>query len=167
MKRLLHVLTDLAVLFCMLGLPFLSSDYFRALRSGNADAVSGASVIIEQPSGSYVVLLNTEKHTDTDNLALWEAFFTGTDTPVIFEDISCLTAQSDAGGRTMADSFRSRLPENQMTVHAIDGTLLASKIDSGLFDTEILSAELAQVYQTETAYDNAFVKVLYISGDTE
>ena len=92
-------------------------------------------MILAQPSGEFLVLLNTAKHPDAKNLALWEQLFTGDEAPVIFEDITCLTAAPDSGGNEMAQSCRSRLPENQMTVHAIDATLLFSKAEAGQWIT--------------------------------
>ncbi|MBQ8922176.1 MAG: hypothetical protein IJ060_08470 [Oscillospiraceae bacterium] len=163
MRRLLHLIADLAVLFLILGLPMLCTDTGRAVLRGQPDAVSGASVIAAQPSGNYVVLLNTDRHPDKGNLALWEQFFTGDEAPVIFEDISCLTAVSDRGGRDMAESCRSRLPENQMTVQAIDSTLLLSKAEYGLFDCIILSQEAADAGGASALSTHPEILFLYVS----
>lgn len=167
MQQMKHLLADCAVLFAVLGIPFLCSDTFLRMIGKAPDAVSSASVVIEQPSGNYVVLINTEKHRNAENLALWESFFTGADAPVIFEDISCMAAANDAGGCEMAESCRSRLPENQMHLRKIDGTLLLSKAEHGLFDTVILSAEFADLLSAETVYGMENVKVLYVSGVAE
>lgn len=86
---------------------------------------------------------------------------------MIFEDISCMAAANDAGGCEMAKSCRSRLPENQMHLRKIDGTLLLSKAEHGLFDTVILSAEYADLLSAETVYGMENVKVLYVSGVAE
>ena len=134
----------------------------RARFSG-ADAVTSASVVIAQPSGNYLICLNTAKHS-AENLRLWTQLFTEPEAPVIFEDISCLTARSDIGGQTMADSFRSRLPENQMKVQAIDGTLLLSKADAGLFDLVILSQEAAEAYGAESLAEQDGVLLLRVKG---
>lgn len=167
MRTVRHLLTDCAVLFAVLGIPFLCSDTFRQIIGKAPDAVSSASVILDQPSGNYVVLMNTEKHPDAENLALWETFFTGKDAPVIFEDISCMAAANDAGGCEMAESCRSRLPENQMQLRRIDGTLLLSKAEHGLFDTVILSAEFAEHYAAERIYGMDNIRVLYVSEAAE
>lgn len=161
-----HVLTVGGALFVMLGIPFCSSATFKAMISGT-DAVSSASVIVEQPSGEYLVLMNLARHTDAETMTQWEDFFTGADSPLIFEDISCGTALSDAGGQTMADSFRSRLPENQMTVHAEDGTLLLSKAEHGRFDVIILSQEFADAFHAETVCDLPDTAVFYVKGAAE
>ncbi|HBI85092.1 MAG TPA: hypothetical protein DDX71_02210 [Ruminococcus sp.] len=163
MKLPLHIGVIAGTLGLLLGVPCLTSDAIRAKLSGT-DAVSSASVIVEQPSGDYLVLINLDRHTDSENLALWHDFFTGADAPVIFEDISCGTALSDAGGRTMADSFRSRLPENQMTVRAEDGTLLLSKAETGRFDIIILSQEIADALHAETVTELPNVETLHVKG---
>ena len=98
MRRWMHILLDSAVISAALGIPFLCSDTFSRMISGKTDAVTSASVILDAPSGDYLVLVNLDRHQDAENLALWETFFTGTDAPVIYEDISCLTALGDRGG---------------------------------------------------------------------
>ena len=163
MRRLLHFAADLVILLVLLGTPMLCTDTGRAVLSGQPDAVSSASVITAQPSGNYVVLMNTDRHPDKDNLALWEQFFTGDEAPVIFEDIRCLTAVSDCGGRDMAESCRSRLPENQMTVQAIDTTLLFSKAEYGLFDCIILSQEAADAGAVSALSAHRNILMLHIS----
>ena len=165
-RLLQHAAADAAVLLTVLGLPVVSTDTGRALLKGSPDAVSSASVIIDKPSGEYVVLINRSLHPDEANLRLWEQFFTEKDAPVIFEDISCLTGLTDAGGRAMADSCRSRLPENQMTVQAIDTTLLLSKAEYGLFDVMILSKEIAEAGGVQTLYGKPDILVLHVK-DTE
>ena len=167
MQRWKHILLDTAVILAVLGIPFVCSDTFSQIISGNADAVSSASVILDAPSGDYLVLVNLDRHQNAENLALWESFFTGTDAPVIYEDIRCLTALGDSGGCDMADSYRSRLPENQMQVHAIDGTLLLSKAEHGLFDVIVLSAEFADAVSAETVCSQKNVKLLRVTGVAE
>ena len=159
-----HIILDAAALFLTLGLPFVTSDTGRRILSGETDAVSGASVILDQPSGEYLVLINTARHRNAENLALWETFFTGDDAPVIFEDITCLTAAPDSGGNEIAQSCRSRLPENQMTVHAIDATLLFSKAEAGLFDVIVLSEEVADAFHAETVTAMPDVMTLRVRG---
>ncbi len=166
MNILKHTLIVAVSLFLMLGVPFFTSDYFKRMVEGT-DAVSSASVIIDQPSGNYVVLLNLDKHTDQDNLAMWYDFFEGREIDFIFEDIDCMTAQSDINGTTMAQSYRSRLPENQMKLHTIDGTLMLSRAEYGKFDVIVLSEELADFYTASTVYDRDNVAVLHVKGVTE
>ena len=166
MNILKHVFIVAVSLFLMLGVPFLTSDYFKAIVEGT-DAVSSASVIIDQPSGDYVVLLNLDKHTDKENLAMWYDFFEGKEIDFIFEDIDCMTAKSDINGTTMAQSYRSRLPENQMKLNTIDGTLMLSRAEHGKFDIIVLSEELADFYTASTVYDRDNVAVLHVKGVTE
>ena len=167
MRRWMHILLDSAAILAALGIPFVCSDTFSRMISGKTDAVTSASVILDAPSGDYLVLVNLDRHQNAENLALWETFFTGTDAPVIYEDISCLTALGDRGGCDMADSFRSRLPENQMKIHSIDGTLLLSKAEHGLFDVIVLSEEFADAVSAETVYSQKYVKLLHVSEVAE
>ncbi len=166
MNILKHTLIVAVSLLLMLGVPFFTSDYFKRMVEGT-DAVSSASVIIDQPSGDYVVLLNLDKHTDEENLAMWYDFFEGREIDFIFEDIYCMTAQSDINGTTMAQSYRSRLPENQMQLNTIDGTLMLSRAEYGKFDVIVLSEELADFYTASTVYDMDNVAVLHVKGVTE
>ena len=155
-----HILFIAAGAFLILGLPFLGSDYFKNMTDG-VDAVSGASLIIDKPSGEYVVLINRDFHKNEENLALWHHFFRGEEVSYIFEDISCSVAAGDAGGQEMARSFQSRLPENQMRIRSEDATLLLSRADHGKFDVIVLSKEFAEGYSADTAYrDNVDVIVL-------
>lgn len=148
-----HMLIIVVGAFLMLGLPFLGSDYFKSMADG-VDAVSGASLIIDKPSGEYVILLNRDFHKNADNLVLWQHFFRGEEVSYIFEDISCSVAAGDAGGAEMARSFQSRLPENQMRIQTEDATLLFSRADHGKFDVIILSKEFSEGYSAETAYSD-------------
>lgn len=160
-----HCAICAAGVFLTLGLPFIRSETFSGLVSGT-DAVSGASVVLDQPSGEYVLLINRELHTDAESLADWVTFFSGGEILYIFEDISCSVANGDSGGIELAESFRSQLPENQMTVKKEDATLLVSRLDHGKFDIAILSEEFAAAYQAETAYGGN-VEVLHITGGAQ
>lgn len=124
--------------------------HFDVFGGGNdADAVSQASVVIpDQPSGEYLVLINAERHEDT--LDEWEAFFTGDELAVIFEDISVLTARGDTPGEQMAERYMAQLPENQMTMRSEDATLLVSKVEAGYFDVAVFSAEMAASLSLDT-----------------
>lgn len=157
-----HGLLILTGVFLTLGLPFIRTDYFSALVSG-VDAVTSASVILDQPSGEYVILINRALHSDAENLEDWITFFEGGDILYIFEDIACSVAKGDSGGEDMAKSFQSRLPENQMSLQTEDATLLMSRADCGKFDIIILSKEYAEAYQASTAYGEN-VEVIEITG---
>ena len=159
-----HIILDAAALFLTLVLPFVASDTGRRILSGETDAVSGASVILDQPSGEYLVLINTARHRNAENLALWETFFTGDDAPVIFEDITCLTAAPDSGGNEMAQSCRSRLPENQMTLRKEDITLMLSKAGYGLFDVIMMSKEVYDAYGAAAFTDEEKMVIIEEEG---
>ncbi len=151
MKRsrlMVHVCLDLVITAAVLVLPVLLSDYGRGILGGT-DAVSSASVVIDAPSGEFLILLNPEKHPDEENLAFWTDFFSGEEVTYCFEDISCMVARTDTAALELARSCQSRLSEHQMTVRQEDMTLLLSRADNGKFDTIILSREMAEHYAAE------------------
>jgi stress-induced morphogen len=150
-KYLKHMGIILAGILFLLGIPFLSTDYFKTLLSGNEDAVTSASVIIDQPSGEYIVLVNENLHTDNENLNTWISFFQGEEISFLFEDISCSVIKGDTGALNMAKSFQSRLPEKQMRIQQEDATLLMSRADNDKFDIIIISKEFANSYDVATA----------------
>ena len=149
-------------LFLILVLPLLCTGNAAALFS-DVDAVTSSTVVLDAPSGSYVVLINQELHTDADNLAEWIKFFNGEDILYIFEDVACSVASSDSAGLDMAESYQSRLPENQMEIQTEDPTLLLSRADAGLFDIIVMSAEFAEAYSAYTAYTDS-VTVIQVAG---
>ena len=166
MKRALHVLFVIAVLFLGFVLPFLTSDTFAAIASGNdADAVSSATVVLDQPSGEYVVFLNRAMHEEAETLAVWTDFFRGEDIGIVFEDLSCVVPRGDAAGLEMARSLASRLPENQMTVRTEDAVLCLSKAEYGRCDVLVLSREAANAYGAESLADSGFYEVIELTGE--
>ena len=165
MKRLAHLCVVLAALFVTLGIPALAYGVPGLLVGANApDAVSRASMELpEQPSGNFVILLNTDKHPGT--AADWETFFSGGETEVIMDDVACMAAEGDATGIQLAERFQARLAENQMTVRKVNGTLLASRADAGVFDVVIVSGEMADMLALETACERADTAVIAVRGD--
>jgi len=151
MRWMKHVLLCAAGVLALLGLPFTQTSRFRQLLSGDTDAVSSASVVLDQPSGSYIVMINEAEHPDAENLAKWKQFFRGEDMGFLFEDISCSVAKGDAGALDLARSFQSQLPENQMSVRPEEATLLFSRADAGKFDILIVSQEFADIYHAQSA----------------
>lgn len=147
-RLILHILADLLIVAAALVIPVLLSDYGRGMLSGT-DAVSSASVVIDAPSGEFLVLLNPERHTDEENLAFWTDFFSGREVTYCFEDISCMVARTDTAALELARSCQSRLSEHQMTIRQEDMTLMLSRADNGKFDTIILSREMAEHYTAE------------------
>jgi hypothetical protein len=105
-----HTLLVLMGVMLLLGLPFLTTDYAQSLIAGTVDAISSASVFIDQPSGNYIVLINRTMHINQENLDTWVRFFSGEEISYLFEDISCSVISGDSGALTMAQSFQSRLP---------------------------------------------------------
>lgn len=152
----------------ILGIPLLLTGRLPSFFSNGPDAVTSASVILDKPSGQYYVLVNKDLHSDAEKLRDWVTFFSGGEILYIFEDISCSVAASDAGGLDMANSFRSRLPENQMQITPEDAALLASRADHGLYDVIILSRECADHYKipTEASEHNEVIEV-FVEDDPE
>lgn len=159
MKHLLHGIVTAGILFFTILLPL-----WRAQTAEDTDAVSSASVVIDQPSGEYLVFLNRSLHEDSGTLTQWEAFFRGEEIGILFEDLSCSVADGDTAALAMAESFQSRLPENQMKLRTEDGILLLSKAEYGSFDVLIFSKEAADTYQAETLCEKDFVSVIAVTG---
>lgn len=153
----------LAALFVLEGLPVLSTGYIQNKLSG-VDAVSAATVIIDQPSGAYVVLINKDRHLNADNLETWQTFFKGEEIGILFEDISCTVADMDVSGLDMAQSFQSRLPENQMTLRKEDITLMLSKASCGLFDVIMMSKEVYDAYGAAAITDDEKMVIIEEEG---
>ena len=153
----------LAALFVLGGLPVLSTGYIQNKLSG-VDAVSAATVIIDQPSGAYVVLINKDRHLNADNLETWQTFFKGEEIGILFEDISCTVADMDVSGLDMAQSFQSRLPENQMTLRKEDITLMLSKASCGLFDVIMMSKEVYDAYGAAAITDDEKMVIIEEEG---
>lgn len=165
MKLVKHIAITVISIILILGIPFINTDYFKSLISDDPDAVSSSSIVIDKPSGDYVVLINLDKHTDEENLGLWHDFFEGKDVSYIFEDINCTVASNDANGLTMAQNFQTRLPENQMTLRTEDGVLMLSKAEFGKFDVIVMSQEIADFYTADTLFEKQNIDVINVSGE--
>ena len=163
-KILKHAAITAILLFLLAAFPVLTTFDIGGAASAD-DAVSSASLVLpDEPSGDFVVLMNTALHADT--IGDWETFFTHEDFVVIFEDIQCITAAGDAAGQQMAERFQAELPENQMLLRTEDGTLLASKIEAGYFDTAVLSAEMAELLGIP-AEDTDIVTAIRVTGGND
>lgn len=160
MKLLKHA----AVIFMALGLCLgLPCAVYLPARAGGADAVSSASLEIpDRPSGAFVVLLNRERHPLT--AGEWSDFFLEKPVGVIMEDISCLTAEGDAAGLELARRYQARLAEHQMLLREVNGTLLVSKAEQGIFDVIVLSKEAAEAYGYSAAMARHDALALTVEG---
>jgi hypothetical protein len=158
----------LAGVFILLIVPFFTTDYFKNLLKNDTDAVSSASVIIDKPSGEYLVFINRLMHTNEENLNTWIRFFDGGEISYLFEDISCSVISTDTGAFKMAQSFQSRLPEKQMSIQTEDASLLMSRADFGKYDIIIISKEFADAYDAMTAEtDNTVLIEINSKGESE
>ena len=169
LRVLRHIGIIAAGVILMIGVPLWCTGYITSLFSDSADVVSSASVVLDQPSGEFVVLINKELHKNQENLDKWIKFFSGDvaedEILVIFEDVSCSVAETDSTGVDLAESFRSQLPENQMQVKQEDVTLVASRADNGFFDILVMSKEFADAYSLETAYGDNVQVINVVSSD--
>ena len=155
-----HVIIVVLAATLLAGLPIARN--FDLFAGGGSDAVTQATVELpDQPSGDFIVLLNTSMHEDT--LDDWTAFFTGADMPVIFEDISCITAKGDVTGEQLAERFQLQLPENQMQLRSEDATMLASKAEAGYIDAAVFSSEMADAIGLSVE-DRSGVTVIRVQG---
>lgn len=165
MKVIKHIIIVCVCLAAILGIPFLHL-YTKAF--GDTDAVTSASVILDQPSGDYIVVINKDRRKDEETLETWKTFFSGEEISYVFEDIVCSVAEQDAAGYSMAQSFQSRLPENQMQIRRVDGTLMMSKAESGIYDIIIFSKEAADMYNiNELAKRSDSVLCIITGGENE
>ena len=147
-KFFMHLFLVAGAVFLTVGVPFMMTDYYKGLFSSNeVDAVSSPSVIIDKPSGNYIVLINTRLHKDKSKLDQWISFFSGEETDIIFEDIACTVAEGDAKGLEMAQSFQSKLPENQMKIKEEEAVLVVSRAEEGKFDILLMSKDFAASYK--------------------
>ena len=168
MKVFKHILSIGAGLFLFAGIPTL---YYRVplmamYGSGDVDSVSGASLVApEQPSGEFLVLINKKLHTET--MDDWKAFFNEEPVGVIFEDIKCITADGDVNGSQLAERYRIRLPENQMSVKSENGLMAVSKAQCGLFDVMVLSREMGDVFDIGTLLHNPDIECMTITDHGE
>ena len=156
MKIVRHVLIVTISLLVLLGIPVYFTGYFQRKLSG-VDAVSAATVIVDAPSGAYVVLINPSLHQNTENLSVWESFFAGEEIDFLFEDISCVVADIDTSAYEIARSFQSRLPENQMTIRKEDITLMLSKAMNDKYDVVLMSKEIFDVYKADYGMDDSVI----------
>ena len=163
MKVIRHAGVVIAALLLLAGVPVCRTGYFQNRLSG-VDAVSSATMIIDQPSGAYVVLINRNLHPDAEKLATWETFFSGEEIGFLFEDISCTVADSDAAGLELAKSFQSRLPENQMSVRLEDITLMLSKAQHGRFDVILMSREIYEASGAADEKKESYVDLIEAEG---
>ena len=167
MRAVRHIAVFVIAMALMLGLPFFTSDYFKA-RVNGADAVTGATTALDAPSGEYVVVINLDKHTDQAALDCWREFFeTGECEELysVFEDLSCTVSSGDPTGLEMAKSFQSRLPENQMTLRTEDGIMMLSKAEKGRFDVIVMSKEFCDKNSGSRITDRTNALLLNVKGE--
>ena len=155
-----HIALVVGTLVLLAGLPIMT--HFDLFSSGEtADAISGATIVLpDQPSGDFIVLINTSKHADT--IGDWRDFFLDEDFPVIFEDIQCVVADGDMTGEQLAKRFQLQLPENQMMLRTENPTLLVSKAEAGCIDIAIFSREMADALQLSP--DKNITTVIEVTG---
>ncbi|MBO6140648.1 MAG: hypothetical protein J6O40_02545 [Ruminococcus sp.] len=167
MAALRHALVFVIAMGLLLGLPFFTSDYFKAKVNGS-DAVTGATTALDAPSGEYVVAINLDRHTDDAALECWREFFEKGESEGlynVFEDLSCTVSSSDPSGLEMAKSFQSRLPENQMKIRTEDGIMMLSKAENGRFDIIVMSKEFFDKNSGKDIEEKANALLIRVKGE--
>ena len=157
-----HLLIGLLSALVLIGGPIYAA--YGPSGAAHRAAVSSATVIIDQPSGAYVVLINRDRHPSQENLNTWISFFKGEEIGFLFEDISCLVPDSDQGGLELAKSFQSRLPENQMKLRTENAILLMSKAAYGEFDVILVSREAYEAYGAQAVAMQSSVECIESEG---
>lgn len=168
MKRIFgHTFLVIAMITMLAVIPAATHfDFFASSGAGDADDVTQASMVLpDQPSGDFLVLINSDLHSDT--LADWKTFFTGDELPVIFEDVNCLVSQGDVTGQQLAERFLAQLPENQMVLRSENPVLLASKAETGYIDIAVFSQEMADAVGLDYESGIEGVIVLKVAGGEE
>ena len=162
-----HILYIALGLFLCLGIPALRCADIAGILSGTAkDAVSSATMVInDAPSGEYLVLVNEKYH--PLSMEEWEKFFTEQPVGVILEDLCCYVPEGDSNGQKLAERCQARLAENQMHLQAMDGLLLVSRAEHGLFDVIVLSAEAAEAWDYRKAAAGPGIRVIAVRGSGE
>lgn len=156
------------ILFWVVGLTLIflpaflyTQSFWVNLCNGGLDAIASSTVILDQPSGNYVVLINEDFRGNDDILNDWISFFSGEEVDFIFEDISCSIPTGDEGALALGESFQSRLPENQMKIKIDNSMLLTSRIDYEKFNIVIMSKEFVDANQVEIE-DSEDVQIIFI-----
>lgn len=163
-KLLFHIFISLTAAFLLVGLPTIF--VLHNIREEAPDAVSGASVKLpDKPSGDYVLLINRSLH--EDSFDDWVAFFRDGELNVIFDDISCIAAESDIDALKMADRYIAQLPENQMQLRTENPTLLVSKAENGCIDAALFSKEMADAMKLRTDPDDNIACIIIKGGEDE
>ena len=129
------------------------------------DAVTKATgeiVYADDIDGSFTVLINKEMHKDAEALAEWITFFSGGEVGVIFEDVTCYVASNDPSGLEVAESFQSRLPENQLGIKTVPSGMLVDKAAHGVFDVIVLSDPIAKAIGADTLFNKENIEVIRI-----
>lgn len=143
MRELLgHVVVCVAGSSLLVLTPALKTGYLQALISGSSpDTISSATVALDQPSGTYLVYINTENRS-AESVETWKTFFLDYDNfTYSMEDIACAVARGDTGAQDMAASLQSLLPEHQMQLTIEDPTMLLSRMAYGKYDMVVFSQE--------------------------
>jgi len=63
-------------------------------------------------------------------------------------------AEGDAKGLEMAQSFQSKLPENQMKIKEEEAVLVVSRAEEGKFDILLMSKDFADSYKLREKNQN-------------
>jgi len=144
MKIVKHIVTIVLLLGVFLGIPFLIYKDRIISHINNVDVLSGATQIVEAPSGKYVIIINNKA--TGDETEEWLSFFEGEEVGLLWTDLKCIVAETDVFAVEMALSLASRLPANQLVIDRQQAILAASKAVEGVFEVAVFSMEFADKY---------------------
>ena len=78
-----HRMADILLVLLIFSIPLHRAGFPAKLFTNRVDAVTSASVILEKPSGEYIVVINQSFHPDKEKLYAWRDFFEGREIPVL------------------------------------------------------------------------------------
>lgn len=164
MQFIKRMLFRFAVLILIFGVMFGILYWNGAIRFGTeVDAVTKATgeiVYADDIDGSFTVLINKDMHKDAEALSEWKTFFSGGEVGVIFEDVTCYVASDDPSGLDAAESFQSRLPDNQLVIKTVPSGMLVDKAAHGVFDVIVLSDPIVDTIGADKLFDNDTIEVI-------
>lgn len=162
-KRLLFRFAALLLISgVMFGILVLNGSISIGAQVDGVTKATGEIVYADDIDGSFTVLINKDMHKDAEALSEWKTFFSGGEVGVIFEDVTCYVASNDPSGSEVAESFRSRLPENQLVIKTVPSGMLVNKAAHGVFDIIVLSDPITAALGADVLFDNENTEVIHI-----
>ncbi|MBQ9680544.1 MAG: hypothetical protein IJV48_07680 [Ruminococcus sp.] len=161
-RTILRIAALLLIFGVMFGILVLNGSISIGAQVDAVTKATGDIVYADDIDGSFTVLINKDMHKDAEALAEWITFFSGGEVGVIFEDVTCYVASNDPSGLEAAESFQSRLPENQLMIKTVPSGMLVDKAAHGVFDVIVLSDPIADTIGADKLFDIDTIEVIHI-----